>query len=141
MKRNRILGLSTAAAAAAAATAAFLLRSHGIRKQEVVSEPRGTLDHRGPRAADLVGSASKHRRGVDPALLRRIEEALATALGAESPPLTVYAEDGGVIVRGEVATLDRISRASEVLAAFQDEIEVTNLIRLQVSAGGRTPAS
>jgi hypothetical protein len=53
----------------------------------------------------------------------------------------VYAEDGGIIVRGEVATLDRISRASEALAAFQDEIEVTNLIRLQVSAGGRTPAS
>jgi hypothetical protein len=140
MKRNHFLGLSTAAAAAAA-TAAFLLRSHGIRKQTAAGELAGTADRPGTRATELVGSASRHGRRVDAALLRRIEEALATALGADGALLTVFVEDGGVVVRGEVATLDRISLASEALAPFQDEVDITNLVRLSASAGGRTPAS
>jgi len=140
MKRTHFLGLSTAAAATAA-TAAFLLRSRGIRKQMADSDPRDSGERRDRRSTDLVGSAARHGRGVDAALLRRIEEALEAALGAESALLTVFAEDGGVVVRGEVATLDRISRASEALAPFEEEVEITNLIRLGVTTVRRASAT
>ena len=104
-------------------------------------DPRDSGERRDRRSTDLVGSAARHGRGVDAALLRRIEEALEAALGAESALLTVFAEDGGVVVRGEVATLDRISRASEALAPFEEEVEITNLIRLGVTTVRRASAT
>ncbi len=141
MKRTHFLGLSTAAAAATAATAAVVLRARGIRKQKADADLLGAGGRRHRRSTDLMGSAARHGRGVDAALLRRIEEALGAALGAESALLTVFAEDGGVVVRGEVATLDRISRASEALAPFDEEVEITNLIRLAVPSVRMAPAN
>ena len=81
-------------------------------------------------AANLVGVS--RRGGRRAAELRlQIEDALIDAIGGEALALRVIVDRGTITVRGEVASLDHISRASRVIDGFRGEAEVVNLVRLR----------
>jgi osmotically-inducible protein OsmY len=68
---------------------------------------------------------------------QRIEDALLEELGADGFSLRVIVDDDSIAVRGEVASLDLISRASETIETARGGADVVNLIRLRTrSAGG-----
>ena len=132
MKRRSLIGIG----AASAALAAFFLHPRkGRARREAVRRGGERLMQRGAEAANLVG-VSRHgaRRATE--LRLQVEDALIDALGGEALALRVAVDKAGITVRGEVASLEHISRASRVIDRFRGEAEVVNLVRLRP-----TPAS
>ncbi len=92
-----------------------------------------------------VAGASRGRRSEVRELGARLREALIESLSADGVPLSVIVNDGVVSVRGEVDSLDEISRASRLIDRFRGGIEIDNLVRVRPSAvatrgGGGTRA-
>ena len=131
MKRRSVIGAGAMAAALAAFAAFFLHPRKGAARREAVRKGGEKLVQRGAGAATLVG----RRRGSSATaeLRRQVEDALVEALGGEALALRVAVDGKIVTVRGEVGSLDQISRASEVIEGFGDEAEVVNLVRLRAS--------
>jgi osmotically-inducible protein OsmY len=73
---------------------------------------------------------------------QRIETALLEELGADGFSLRVIAgDDDALTVRGEVDSLDLISRASDTIERARGRADVVNLIRLRAPSGGRALAT
>ena len=79
----------------------------------------------------LVAGASRGRRSEVSELGARLREALVETFAADGVSLSVIVNDGAVSVRGEVDSLDEISRASRVIDRFRGEIEIDNLVRVR----------
>jgi osmotically-inducible protein OsmY len=58
------------------------------------------------------------------------------ALSPDRAALSVLAGGGVVTIRGEVRSLDQISRASRVIDGFGGDTEIVNLVRLRGTAIG-----
>ncbi|MGD1032954.1 MAG: BON domain-containing protein [Candidatus Dormibacteria bacterium] len=82
----------------------------------------------------LVGRAPRRRRGAIRDLGARLQDALSEALSPDSAALSVLANGGVVTIRGEVRSLDQISRASRVIDEFVGDTEIVNLVRLRGTA-------
>ena len=132
MKRRRIVGLGAAAAAIAAF---FLHPTRGAGRRRAVRRGGEKLVRRGGGVTTLVGTPHRRERRAAAELRVQVEDALAAALGVSGSSLGVTADQRTVTVRGEVASLDEISRVSEVLEPFDGRAEVVNLVRLRESAG------
>ena len=133
-KQLRLVGLG----AVLAAFAAFFLHPHkGRERRRAVRRGGEKLVRQGASVTSRVGT--RGRRGADGTveLRERIEEALLEALGADGFSLRVIAtDDDTVTVRGEVASLELIRRASDVIDRLRGEADVSNLIRLRAPAAG-----
>jgi hypothetical protein len=132
-KRLRLVGLG----AALAAVAAFFLHPHkGRGRREAVRRGGERLVRQSSSVTSRIGNRRHHDPGVAAEARARIEDALLEALGADGFSLRVIADDDdSIAVRGEVASLDLIRRASEVIERARGDADVVNLIRL------RTPAA
>jgi osmotically-inducible protein OsmY len=134
MKRLHIVGLS----AIAAGIAAFFLQPRkGADRREAVRRGGGRLARHGASATSLIGTRRRRGAGGLADARQRIEDALLEELGADGFSLRVIVDDDSIAVRGEVASLDLISRASETIETARGGADVVNLIRLRTrSAGG-----
>ena len=140
MKRKRILGIGAGVSAAAATVAAFFLHpGKGRARRQAVRRSGEALARRSANVAALVGSSRRHPNGA-PELRSRVEDALIQALGGDGLALRVVVDDDTVSVRGEVATLEQISRASQAIERVRGDAEVVNLVRLRTSPATRTAA-
>ncbi len=87
---------------------------------------------------DLMGQvvrASRRRSSAVIDLLVPLQGALMEAVSVDGTTLTVAVSGGVVTVRGEVGSLDQISRASRVIESFQGDTEIVNLVRVGVPTG------
>ncbi|MGO8686567.1 MAG: BON domain-containing protein [Candidatus Dormibacteria bacterium] len=134
-KRMRLVGLG----ALLAAGAAFFLHPHkGRERREAVRRGGERLVRQGSSVTSLMGNRRHHDTGVAAEARARVEDALLEALGADGFALRVTADDDdSIAVRGEVASLDLIRRASEVIERARGEVDVVNLIRLRAPAPAR----
>jgi osmotically-inducible protein OsmY len=133
-KRMRLVGLG----ALLAAIAAFFLHPHkGRERRQAVRRGGEKLLRQGAGVTSLTGSRRRRALSGTVEARERIEGALLEALGADGFALRVIpGEDQSVIVRGEVASLDLIRRASEVVERARGDADVVNLIRLRTPAAG-----
>jgi len=138
MKRGRIVGLGAAAAAAAAF---FLHPRKGAGRRQAVRRGGERLMRRGATETTLMGTTGRRGRREASELRLQVEDALVEALGVAGAYLNVSAGKGSVTVRGEVASLDQISRVSDVLDRFQGRADVVNLVRLREQAGHSSESS
>jgi osmotically-inducible protein OsmY len=87
-----------------------------------------------------MGTRRRQEGGAAADLRARITAALREELGPDGLALQVTTGEGGsVTVRGEVGSLEQISRASEVIESLSGGAEIDNLIRLRAPAGGGAP--
>ncbi len=139
MKRKGILGIGAGIGAAAAAVAAFFFQpGRGQARRQAVRRSGEAVARRSANVAALVGSPRRGSAGGGAELRSRIEDALIEALGGEGLALRVVVDDDTLAVRGEVATLDQISRASQAIERVRGDNEVVNLVRLRAPAVPRT---
>ena len=138
MKRVRIVGLGAAAAAAAAF---FLHPRKGAGRRNAVRRGSERLMRRGAAETTLMGTTGRRGRQAATELRLQVEDALVEALGVAGAYLHVSAGKGSVTVRGEVTSLDQISRVSDVLDRFQGRADVVNLVRLREPAGHSSESS
>ncbi len=139
MKRKGILGIGAGIGAAAAAVAAFFFQpGRGRARRQAVRRSGEAVARRSANVAALVGSSRRGSGGGVVELRSRIEDALIEALGGEGLALRVVVDDDTVTVRGEVATLHQISRASQAIERVRGDAEVVNLVRLRTPAVTRT---
>ena len=82
----------------------------------------------------LAVGAPQRRRGAVMGSGALLQDALVEGLSTDRAALTVRAGRGVVTVRGEVGSLDQISRASRVIDAFRGDTEIVNLVRLRRAA-------
>jgi osmotically-inducible protein OsmY len=82
----------------------------------------------------LGGAGPRRRRSAAREVGARLRAALSQALGRDSATLSILAADRVVTIRGEVRSLDQISRASRVIDGFGGDLEAINLIRLRGTA-------
>jgi osmotically-inducible protein OsmY len=132
-----ILGLG----AVAAGVAAFFLHPRkGRERREAVRRGGERLAQRGAGVTALMGTRRRQEGGAAADLRARITAALREELGPDGLALQVTTGEGGsVTVRGEVGSLEQISRASEVIESLSGGAEIDNLIRLRAPAGGGAP--
>jgi osmotically-inducible protein OsmY len=140
MRRRGILGIGAGLGAAVAAF--FLHPRKGSERREAVVRRGGALVRRSAAVATRAGTPRHRAHRGDVAELRsRIEGALIDALGGEGLSLRVSVDEAGVVsVRGEVATLDQIGRASQAIEAARGGADVVNLVRLRSAAVPRSVA-
>jgi hypothetical protein len=81
----------------------------------------------------LVGRLPRRRRSRVMELCTRLQEALVEEFSPNHASLTVIASGGVLRVRGEVGSLDQISRATRVIARFCGKTEIVNLVRVRAS--------
>jgi osmotically-inducible protein OsmY len=128
MKRKSLIGIG----AAGAALAAFFLHPHkGPARRQAVRRGGEKLVLGGSRAVTLVGSSRRHGGGGAAELRSRLEDALYDQLGGEALSLRVVADRDTVTVRGEVGSLDQITRVSQAIERLRGDLEVDNLVRLR----------
>jgi len=131
------ISLVSAGAAVAAAAAFFLHPRKGAERREAVRRGGERLVREGSNVTSLVGTRRRRARGEIGELRARIADALLDELGRDGFALRVIAgDDGTLTVRGEVGSLEQISRASEVIERVRGSAEVVNLVRLRTPAGG-----
>ena len=82
----------------------------------------------------LAVGAPRRRRGAVLGLGARLQDALVECLSTDRAALTVRAGRGVVTVRGEVGSLELISRASREIDAFHGDTEIVYLVRLRRAA-------
>jgi len=139
-KRRRILGLGGLGAAVAAAAAFFLHPHKGVERRKAVRRGGERLVRESANVTARIGTRRRRDRRRPDELRARIAGALREELGPDGLALRVVDSDDGIItVRGEVGTLEQISRASEVIERARGDAEVVNLIRLRAPAPGERP--
>jgi hypothetical protein len=87
----------------------------------------------------LVVGTPRRRREAVMELGARLDDALGEALRADHVSLSVLAGGGVVTIRGEVRSLDQISRASQVIHGFNGDTELVNLVRLRTRSSEPSP--
>ena len=134
MKRLHIVGMG----AIAAAIAAFFFHPHkGADRRESVRRGGERLARRGASATSLIGTRRRRPAGGLADVGQRIEAALLEELGADGFSLRVIVgDDDALTVRGEVDSLDLISRASDIIERARGGADVVNLIRLRTRSAG-----
>jgi osmotically-inducible protein OsmY len=131
MRRRSIVGVSAGIGALGATFAYFFHpRKGAVRREAAVRSGRRLVG--GESEVATVGHPLRGRSGRRAGALRaRLEEALIEALGAEGMALWVLVDGSTVAVRGEVSSLDQITRVSQVIAEVGGGAEVENLVRLR----------
>ncbi len=81
----------------------------------------------------VVGALTRRRSGVLE-LRARLQDALNEDLFHDGTSLTVIANGGMITVRGEVGSLDQISRATRVIDGCRGGADIVNLVRVRPSA-------
>jgi osmotically-inducible protein OsmY len=81
----------------------------------------------------VVGGPRRRRSGVLE-LRARLQDALNEDLFHDGASLTVIANGGMITVRGEVGSLDQISRATRVIDRCRGGTDIVNLVRVRPSA-------
>jgi osmotically-inducible protein OsmY len=81
-----------------------------------------------------VVSAPRRRRSGVLELRARLQDALNEGLFPDGAPLTVVASGGVITVRGEVGSLDQISRVTRAIDGCRGNADIVNLVRVRPSA-------
>ena len=81
-----------------------------------------------------VVGAPRRRRGGVIELCARLQDALNRDLIRDGASLTVIANGGMITVRGEVGSLDQISRATRIIDGCRGNTDIVNLVRVRASA-------
>lgn len=85
-----------------------------------------------PDVVTLVGT-SRRRSASVVTLLSQLQGALTEEPDLDGAALSVAVSGGVVTVRGEVGSLDQITRTRRVIERFRGGTEIVNLVRMRAS--------